>query len=143
MFRTGRNTGRSDLVPAVPANTGCTGRYLNTGPKRKKAHIINYILVSKGKIVILLNPNSKTLTLPSCSRTALFLSFLLSQLLYNLCSLTLSANRSLTLSATPLRCLSLATALSVTRRRSVRHSLPLLCLSLSAALSLTLSATLR
>ena len=123
-------------IPAVPAGIWIPNRNI------KRPCYVNFDIF-KGKIVILLNPNSKTLTLPSCSRTALFLSFLLSQLLYNLCSLTLSANRSLTLSATPLRCLSLATALSITRRRSVRHSLPLLCLSLSAALSLTLSATLR
>ena len=77
MFRTGRNTGRTGLVPAVPANTDCTGRYLNTEPKRKKAGYVNFD-ISKGKIVILLNPNSKTLTLPSCSRTTLFLSFFLS-----------------------------------------------------------------
>ena len=83
MFRTGRNTGRTGLVPAVPANTGCTGRYLNTGPKRKKAGYVNFD-ISKGKIVILLNPNSKTLTLPSCSRAALFLSFFLSFVLSQL-----------------------------------------------------------
>ena len=77
LFRTGGNTGRTGLVPAVPANTGCTGRYLNTGPKWKKTGYVNFD-ISKGKIVISLNPNSKTLTLPSCSRTSLFLSFFLS-----------------------------------------------------------------
>ena len=35
MFRIGKNTGRIGLVLAVPANIGCTGRYLNTGPKHK------------------------------------------------------------------------------------------------------------
>ena len=114
-------------IPAIPTNTGYTGRYLNIGPKHKKACFINFDIF-KGKIVILLNPNSKTLALPS-SCTTLFLSFFLSHALSQLlCSLTLSANLSLTLSA----------ALSLTRRCSVSHSLPLLCLSLSAALSLTL-----
>ena len=42
LFRTGRNTGRTGLVPAVPANTGCTGRYLNTGPKCKKTGYVNF-----------------------------------------------------------------------------------------------------
>ena len=109
MFRIGKNTDRFGLVPTVPANIGCTGRYLNTGPKHKKACFVNFDIF-KGKIVILLNPNSKTLALPS-SRTARFLSFFLSHALSQLlCSLTLSANLSLTLSAAPLLCLSLAAA---------------------------------
>ena len=101
----------------------------------KRPCFINFDIF-KGKIVILLNPNSKTLTLPSCSRTALLLSFFLSHALSQLlCSLTLSANLSLTLSVASLLCLSLAAALSLTRRRcSISHS-PLLCLSLSRPLS--------
>ena len=110
MFRIGKNT----------------GRYLNTGPKHKKACFVNFDIF-KGKIVILLNPNSKTLALPS-SHTALFLSFFLSHALSQLlCSLNLSANLSLTLSAAPLLCLSPSAALSLTP-------------SLAAA---TLSLTLR
>ena len=92
MFRTGRNTGRTGLVPA---NTGCTGRYLNTGPKCRKAGYVNFD-ISKGKIVILLNPNSKTLNTTQLFRTALFLSFFLSFSLS--CSVPLFST-SLTLSA--------------------------------------------
>ena len=112
-------------IPAVPAGIWIPDRNI------KRPCFVNFDIF-KGKIVILLNPNSKTLALPS-SRTALFLSFFLSHALSQLlCSLTLLANLSLTLSAAPLLCLSLAaTALSLTP-------------SLTAvALSLTLSATLR
>ena len=149
MFRIGKNTGRTGLVLAVPANTGCTGRYLNTRPKHKNACFVNFDIF-KGKIVILLNPNSKTLALPN-SHTALFLSFFLSHALSQLlCSLSLSANLSLTLSTAPLLCLSPSAALSLTcrrcsvshsvtrRRYSVSHSPSLLCLSAFAALSFSL-----
>ena len=155
MFRIGRNTGRTGKyrlyrpywqIPTVPAGIWIPDRNI------RRPCFVNFDIF-KGKIVILLNPNSKTLALPS-SRTALFLSFFLSHALSQLlCSFTLSANLSLTLSAAPLLCLSLTAALSLTpslataalsltHRCSISHP-PLLCLSLSVALSLTLSATLR
>ena len=101
MFRIGKNT----------------GRYLNTGPNHKKACFVNFDIF-KGKIVILLNPNSKTLALPS-SHTALFLSFFLSL------SRSLSATLfSHSLGQSVSHSLSSSAALSLTRRRcSVSHSL--------------------
>ena len=124
MFRIGKNTGRIGLVLAVPANIGCTGRYLNTGPKHKKACFVNFDIF-KGKIVILLNPNSKTLALPS-SHKALFLSFFLSL------SRSLSAALfSHSLGQSVSHSLGSSAALSFTLRCSVSHSPPLLCLSLS------------
>ena len=122
-------------IPAVPAGIWIPDRNI------KRPCFVNFDIF-KGKIVILLNPNSKTLALPN-SRTTLFLSFFLSF------SLTLSLSYSVLSLSRPI-CLSLSRQLRCSVSHSLpllclslRHSPPLLCLSLSAALSLTLSATLR